>query len=169
MASLFIFLVHRSVLDQHTAHGEIRTWLRNRGGCREVRYAPSSIRRHEVCATIDPEILLGEPYPSETVELRVEFDFPEDAEYDHYGIQWIDGGRNYSFGWHQDETHSDLGKCHFQLDHRDETVARKPAVFHDSHPVNVLEQRLSLVPSVLELVTWENDRPRLSRWPPHDV
>ncbi|AFO57773.1 MULTISPECIES: hypothetical protein [Natrinema] len=169
MASLFVFLAHRSLLDQHTAHGEIQTWLCNQGGCRDVRYAPSSIRRYEVCATIDPEILLGEPSHSETAELRVEFEFPDDTEHDYYEIQWIDGERNYSFGWHQDETHPDLGKCHFQLDHRDETVARKPAVFHDSHPVTVLEQRLSLVPSILELVAWENDRPRLSRWPPDDV
>lgn len=169
MASLFIFLAHRSLLDQHTAHGEIQTWLRNQGGCRDVRYVPSSTRRHEVCATIDPEILLGEPYPSETAELRIEFDFPNDVEYDHYEIQWIDGGRNYSFGWHQDGTHPGLGECHFQLDHRGETVTRKPAVFHDSHPVNVVEQRLSLVPSILELITWGNERPGLSRWPPHDV
>jgi len=169
MASLFVFLAHRSLLDQHAAHCEIQTWLSNQGGCRDVRYAPSSIRRHEVCATIDPEVLLGKPYPSETAELRVEFDFPDDAVHDHYEIQWIDGERNYSFGWHQDETHPDLGKCHFQLDYRDETVARKPAVVHDSHPVNVLEQRLSLVPSILELVTWENDRPGLSQWPPRDV
>ncbi|AUX09166.1 hypothetical protein AArcSl_1537 [Halalkaliarchaeum desulfuricum] len=169
MAPLFIFLAHRSLLDQHTAHGEIRTWLRNQGGCYDVRYAPSSIRRHEVCATIEPEILLGRPYPSETVELRVEFEFPEDTEYDQYEIQWIDGERNYSFGWHQDETHLDLGRCHFQLEYRDETLARKPAVFHDIHPVNVLEQRLSLVPSILELVTWEYNRPRLPQWPPRDV
>jgi len=169
MASLFVFLAHRSLLDQHAAHGEIQTWLSNRGGCRDIRYAPSSVRRHEVCATIDPEVLLGERYPSETAELRVEFEFPDDAEYDHYEVQWIDGERNYSFGWHQDETHPDLGKCHFQLDYRDETVARKPAVFHDSHPVNVLEQRLSLVPSILELVAWENDRPGLSQWPPDGV
>lgn len=166
---LFVFLAHRSLLDQHAAHGEIRTWLGNQAGCHEVRFSPSAIRRHEVRAKIDPEILLGEPYPSETVELRVEFDFPADAEYDHYEIQWIDGDRNYSFGWHQDGTHPDLGECHFQLDYGDETVVRKPAVFHDSHPVNVLEGRLSLVPSILELVTWESGRPELSRWPPRDV
>jgi len=169
MASLFTFLAHRSLLDQHTAHGEIQAWLSNQGWCRDVRYAPSSIRRHEVCATIDPEVLLGEPSPSETAELRVEFDFPDDAEHDHYEIQWIGGERNHSFGWHQDETHPGLGECHFQIDHCDETVARKPAVFHDNHPVNVLEKRLSLVPSILELVTWESDGPRLSRWPPHGV
>ncbi|MFC6614959.1 hypothetical protein ACFQAS_08365 [Halopenitus salinus] len=169
MASLFLFLAHRCLLDQHTAHGEIRRWLGNQGGCRDVRYAPSAIRRHEVRATIAPEHLLGDPHPSGTVELRVKFDFPNDTGYDHYEIQWIDGEGCYSFGWHQDETHPDLGKCHFQLDHRDETVARKPAVFHDNHPVNVLEQRLSLVASILEVIAWENDRPRLSQWPPADV
>ncbi|RQG92127.1 hypothetical protein [Natrarchaeobius chitinivorans] len=169
MVSPFVFLAHRSLLDQHAAHGEIRTWLANQGECRDVRYVPSSIRRHEVRATIDPEVLLGEPHPPETVDLRVAFDVPEDADYDHYEIQWIDGERNYSFGWHQDGTHPDLGECHFQLDYRDETITREPAVFHDSHPVNVLEQRLSLVPSILEVVTWDDNRPRLSRWPPLDV
>ncbi|QHS17084.1 hypothetical protein GWK26_07970 [haloarchaeon 3A1-DGR] len=169
MALPVVFLAHRTLLDQHAAHGEIHTWLHNQGGCSDVRYAPSAIRRHEVRATIEPEVLLGEPSPSATIELRVEFDFPDDAEHDHYEIQWIDADRKCSFGWHQDGTHSDLGECHFQLDHRDETVVRKPAVFHDSHPVNVLEQRLSLVPSVLESVTWRNDRPHLSHWPPGGV
>lgn len=44
-------------------------------------------RRHEICATVYPEILLGEPSPSETAEIRVEFDCPDDAEHGYYELQ----------------------------------------------------------------------------------
>lgn len=169
MAPLFVFLAHRRLLDQHTAHGEIHDWLSKHGGCLEVRFDPSSIRRHEVRGTVDPTIVLEENHPSKTVDIRVEFEYPEDVDHEYYEIQWIDGYRDYSFGWHQDDTHPDLGECHFQLEYQNETITRKPAVFHDSHPVNVLEKRLSQVPSILDLVTWEDARPSLSRWPPHDV
>ena len=166
MSPLVIFLAHRALLDQHTALGEIHGWLRKQGGCRDVRFEPSSIRRHEVAATVDSTIFLGEPHPSETVGLRVAFEYPDDSAHEHYEIQWIDSDRNYSFGWHQDDTHPDLGACHFQLDYQDETVVRNPAVFTNSHPLTVLEKRLAQVPLILELLTWENGRPDLAQWPP---
>jgi hypothetical protein len=165
----FAFLAHRSLLDQHTALGEVHTWLHNRGGISDVRYVPSSIRRREVRARVEPTMSLGETVPTDAIDLRVAFEFPEHADLDYYEIQWIDGDRDSSFGWHQDETHSDLGECHFQLDYRDETISRRSAVFHDSHPLGVLETRLSQVPAIRQLIQWEDDRPSLARWPPKDI
>jgi hypothetical protein len=169
MTPPFVFLAHRSLLDQHTAHGEINQWLQKQGGVSDVRYMPSSIRRHEIHASVDPTVLFGEPLASENVDLRVAFAFPENAGYDYYEIQWTNTEEGYSFGWHQDETHPDLGKCHFQLDYGDRTVTREPAIFHDSHPLGVLEERLWMVPSILNLIEWEDGTPLLSRWPPPDI
>lgn len=169
MPPLYIFLANRKRLDQHTVHGEIHEWLRKQGGCSEVRFVPGSIRRHEVTAIIDPIIFLEDAHPAETVELRVAFNYPQEPEYEYYVIECSIPKQEYSFGWHQDEMHPDLGECHFQLNYRDKTIDRKPAVFHDAHPLNVLEQRISQIPLILEIVAWHDGKPTLSQWPPHSV
>ena len=163
MTPLFVFLAGRDQLTQHVVHGDIHTWLSNRGGCLEVWYEPSRLRRFEVHATIDPEMFLGRSYPTDRAELRVEFEFPAHTGYDCYVIHWIEADRGYSVGWHQDDTHSSLGECHVQLDSGSDTVAREPAEFYDHHPLNVLERRLDQLPSVLERVTWENETPEFER------
>lgn len=165
----FVFLAHRSLLNQHTAHGELHDWLATQGGISEVQFVPSSIRRHEIHARLEPHILFGDVALPETLDFRVTFEFPEGAAYDFYELQVIDSDRSFSIGWHQDETHPDLGKCHFQLDHRGETVTRRRAVFHDAHPLGVLETRLGQLPAVLDCIDWTGDRPSLSQWPPDDT
>ena len=64
-------------------------------------------------------------------------------------------------GWHQDETHVDLGECHFQIDHRGETVQREGAEFLDVHPLNAFERRLDDIVNVLDALTWESDVPHV--------
>lgn len=107
------------------------------------------------------EPFLGTSYPVTEAELQVSFDFPQSSGDDVYAIHWVESDRDLMVGWHQDETHTDLGKCHFQLDHRGETVQREPAAFLDSHPLNVFDQRIDDLVDVLDALTWEHHTPHV--------
>ncbi|MFB9824222.1 hypothetical protein [Halobaculum roseum] len=94
-------------------------------------------------------------------ELQVSFDVPKTHPYDFYVIQWIESDRDLMLGWHQDETHMDLGECHLQIDHQGETVQRETAEFLDAHPLNVFDRRIDDLVDVLDVVTWEDGVPHL--------
>lgn len=64
-------------------------------------------------------------------------------------------------GWHQDETHTELGECHFQLDYRGETLQRKQSAFLDLHPLNVVDQCTDALVTVLNALTWDGDVPHV--------
>ena len=64
-------------------------------------------------------------------------------------------------GWHQDETHTELGECHFQIDYRGETTQRSEAAFLDAHPLNVLDRRLDDLVDALDTLTWDDGIPSL--------
>jgi hypothetical protein len=93
------------------------------------------------------------------VELDVSFDFPPNYAYDFYKIQWVEADRELMIGWHQDETHMDLGECHFQIDYCGETVQRDEAAFLDMHPLNVYDQRIDDLVDTLNELTWEDELP----------
>ena len=64
-------------------------------------------------------------------------------------------------GWHQDETHMELGECHLQLDYQGETEQRDAASFLDTHPLNVFEQRMNQLVDVLASLTWDDGSPTI--------
>ena len=114
-----------------------------------------------VRATVTPDVFLRTTYPVAEAELQVSFDFPQTHSDDFYTIQWVESDRNLILGWHQDETHMDLGPCHFQIDYQDETVQREKAGVLDAHPLNVFDQRSTDLVDVLTALTWEDDVPHL--------
>lgn len=57
-----ILLANRARLTQETVHEPIHEWLTGHAGFRNVRYAPSRIRREEVHAEVEPGILLETGY-----------------------------------------------------------------------------------------------------------
>lgn len=103
---------------------------------------------------VSPDVL-----PVEEADLQVSFDFPETHSYDFYRIQWVESGRGLMVGWHQDETHADLGECHFQMEYQGKTVQRMEAEFLDMHPLNVLDRRIEDFVAVLDALTWEDGDP----------
>ena len=145
-----ILLANRARLTQATVHEAIHAWLSGRAGFRNVRFVPSKIRREAVHAEVEPEVVLETDYDATTARLEVQFEFPENASRDYYRIQWIEPGRGYSVGWHQDDHRNDLGECHLQLDDRDEVADVRTTDLLDAHPLNVLETRLEELPGVLE-------------------
>lgn len=161
-----IFLAKRANLDTRTLLSRIHDRLQTRvpkedSPVKQVRYHTSTGNKVGVRATIAPSDLLRSSYPVDEAELQVSFDFPRTHSYEFYRIQWVESDRDLMIGWHQDETHVDLGECHFQIDHRGETVQREGAEFLDVHPLNAFERRLDDIVNVLDALTWESDVPHV--------
>lgn len=158
-----IFLANRVTLDKRTLLTRIHNQLQTQTGSdtpgEHVQYYPSKANKLKVRATIRPTRFLGASYPVCTVELHVSFDFPTEHSSDFYQIQWVDRDRELMMGWHQDETHADLGKCHFQLNHHSDTIHRTEAAFLDRHPRNVFDHRIAQLVDVVNALTWTDGRP----------
>jgi hypothetical protein len=166
-----IFLANRANLDTRTLlsrlHNRFQTQVTTDDApVEQVRYHTSAGNKIGVRATIDIPTFLATSYPVAKAELQVSFDFPPNRDYDTYKIQWVESKRELMIGWHQDDTHMDLGECHLQLDYRGETLQRETADFLDTHPLNVFEQRMDHLVAVLDVLTWETDRPTV---PSHAV
>ncbi|WP_138004841.1 hypothetical protein [Halalkalirubrum salinum] len=161
-----IFLANRANLDKRTLLTRIHNWLQTQTTTRDspveqVWYHPSQRNKLSVRATVIPEAFLQASYPTAEAELQISFDFPQGYAYDFYRIQWVEPDRNLMLGWHQDETHMDLGECHFQIDYHGDTVQRASATFLDSHPLNVLDQRIDDLVGVIDALVWEDTIPQL--------
>lgn len=163
-----IFLANRANLDKRTLlsrlHKRLQTQVTtDNSPIEQVWYHTSAGNKVGVRATINAPAFLNHTYPVEEAELHVSFDFPPNRAYDFYEIQWVESERQLMIGWHQDETHMDLGECHFQVDHHGETVQRDPAAFLDTHPLNVFDQRTDHLVEALDSLTWENECPRVPK------
>lgn len=161
-----IFLANRANLDRRTLLSRIHTLLQTQVQAgdtpvEQVWYHTSAGNKVGVRATFDPDEFLGTSYPTNEAEIHVSFDFPPSSDYDFYRIQWVEPERDFMVGWHQDETHMNLGECHVQLDHRGETVQREEATFLDEHPLNVFEQRMDDLVQVLSTISWDRGKPQL--------
>lgn len=163
-----IFLANRANLDKRTLlsrlHKRLQTQITTETSpIEQVWYHTSAGNKIGVRATINTSAFLKATYPVDVAELRVSFDFPPDRAYDFYTIQWVESERRLMIGWHQDETHMDLGECHFQIDYHGETVQQDAAVFLDTHPLNVFDQRTDHLVQILDSLIWENELPRVSK------
>jgi hypothetical protein len=163
-----IFLANRANLDKRTLLSRICNRLQTqisseKSPVEQVWYHTSAGNKIGVRATIVPAMFLGTAYPVDEAELQVTFDFPQTHSYDFYRIQWVESDRDLMVGWHQDETHMDLGECHFQIDHRGDTVRRAEAAFLDAHPLNVFDRRLDDLVDVLDALTWDGGIPSLPK------
>jgi len=163
-----IFLANRTNLDKRTLLSRIFNRLQTQvssedSPVQQVWYHTSTGNKVGVRATIAPSVFLGTSYPVDDAELQVTFDFPQTHSYDFYRIQWVESDRGLMVGWHQDETHMDLGECHFQIDFQGETVQREEAAFLDAHPLNVFDRRIDDLVDVLDALTWDDGVPDLPK------
>ncbi len=161
-----IFLANRANLDRRSLLTRIHSLLQTQvddetGPIERVWYRTSRGNKVGVSARLDAPAFAGEWYPVETVELQISFDVPPDRSVEYYAIQWVDSERELMLGWHQDETHPSLGRCHFQIDHRDETIQRLEAAVVDAHPLNVFDHRMEELVAVLDALHWRDGRPQV--------
>lgn len=163
-----IFLANRANLDTRTLLTRLHTILQTRvtkanSPIERVWYHTSSGNKIGVRARIDAPTFLGTQYAIDEAELHVSFDFPPTYQHDFYKIQWVEPERQLMLGWHQDETHMDLGECHFQVDFERRTVQRDSADYLDIHPLNVFDQRVNQLGTILDALTWTDECPSVPR------
>lgn len=161
-----IFLANRENLDTRALLSRFHNILQTQAAAEEtlveqVWYHTSAGNKVGVRARLNAPAFLGTTYSIAEAELHVSFDFPANHAYDFYKIQWVEPERELMLGWHQDETHPDLGQCHLQLDYNGETVQRESAAFLDRHPLNVFDKRIDHLVDLVGSMTWRNDKPRI--------
>ena len=137
-----------SPYDKRRIYQRIHQRLSTQPEFSDVQYLPSRNRPRKIHAIVDVGQFRGRPYPSSTARIEIEFLFRQD--WNHYWIQWIESDRGFSCGWHQDNTHMELGHCHFQREYPDGSVEREQAAFLDAHPLAVVETRLQSLPKKLD-------------------
>lgn len=139
--------------DKRRVYQRIHQRLSTQPEFSDVQYLPSRNRPREIHAVVDVERFLDHSYRSTTARVEIEFIFRQD--WNHYWIQWVEPERGFSCGWHQDNTHTDLGHCHFQIDYPDGSVEREEAALLDAHPLSVVETRLQSLLEKLAAMSFE--------------
>ncbi|WP_235019763.1 hypothetical protein [Natrialba sp. INN-245] len=105
------------------------------------------------------KLLNDEAYPTTIARVEVGFQLQTGEPYEHYWFNWIEPERQLLVGWHQDDTHDNLGPVHLQVNDSATAVDHRPADFIDSHPLDVIERRLESLPHAVTAVEWEDGRP----------
>ena len=160
-----ILLAGRDRYTQRTLLEDVHDRLTSQAGCEAVRYRPARRRPRYIIADVDPTAFLGGSYDAETARLEIRFWYPAGVDHEYCRINWVEPDRNLMLGFHQDADHSELGRCHIQLTHKDTTVDRYGATVLDAHPLAVLDDRLQQFPAAIEAIRWKDGAPSLSTWP----
>ena len=72
-------------------------------------------------------------HPAATARVEIGFRLQTRESHEHYWINWIEPERELLVGWHQDDTHDDLGPVHLQVNDGATAVDHRRAQFIDSH------------------------------------
>ncbi|MFB6282864.1 MAG: hypothetical protein ABEK59_02890 [Halobacteria archaeon] len=157
---MVVFLANRVNLQTKRLHDRIKNRL---GGefddLRRRRSEPREPGRYRVVAELDPHRYLEADYPARDARIEIGFRLKTGEPYEYYWFNWIEPDRSMMVGWHQDDTHDDLGPVHLQVNDGATPVTRKPAEFIDTHPLDVVQRRLRSLIGVVTSVEWKQDRP----------
>jgi hypothetical protein len=158
---MVVFLTNRANLQSRRLHNRILTRFNAEfTNVRRRRAEPREAGPYRVIGEVNPQqYFRDDEYPAETARVEVGYQLQTSQPYEYYWFNWIEPERNLLVGWHQDETHDDLGPVHLQVNDGATTVDRQRAKFLDSHPLDVVEQRLGELRSAVFAVEWEKDRP----------
>lgn len=156
---MVVFLPNRGNVHVRQLHRRIKNRFQSDDPFDAVRLRASESREpgpYRVVAEADPRRLLGDQsYPESDGRIEVGVRTLDRRPREHYWFNWIEPARSFLVGWHRDDTHSDLGQTHLQVNQAGRTVAREAAQFLDEHPLAVVEARLRQLPDALERVEWD--------------
>lgn len=158
---MVVFLANRANLQSRRLHDRILTRF-NAGftDVRRRRAEPREAGSYRVVGTVKPQqYFRDDEYPAETARIEVGFQLRTGEPYEYYWFNWIEPERSMLVGWHQDATHDDLGPVHLQVNDGPTAVDRQRTRFIDSHPLDVVEQRLGELRAAVFAIKWENERP----------
>ena len=158
---MVVFLANRANLQEKRLHDRIQNRLSGAfDTVRRRRAEPREPGPYRVVPEVDPREFLGDgEYPVTTARVKIGFQLQTSDPYEYYWFNWIEPDRRLLVGWHQDDTHDDLGPVHLQVNDGTTPVAHEPAQFIDSHPLDVVERRLDLLRDVVLAVEWGQERP----------
>ena len=158
---MVVFLANRANLQNKRLHDRIQNRLSGEfENVRRRRAEPREAGPYRVVAEVDPCQFLGDDeYPVATARVEIGFQLQTGEPREYYWFNWIEPDRSLLVGWHQDDTHDDLGPVHLQVNDSATPVAHAPAEFIDSHPLDVVERRLDSLRDAVLAVEWEQGRP----------
>jgi hypothetical protein len=156
-----VFLANRANLQSKRLHDRIQNRLSGEfDNVRRRRAEPRESGPYRVVAAVDPRQFIGdETHPVTSARVEIGFRLQTGKPHEYYWFNWIEPERSLLVGWHQDDTHDDLGAVHLQVNDSATAVAHKPAQFIDSHPLDVVERRLGSLRDAILAVEWEQGRP----------
>mgnify|MGYP005850568259 CR=1 FL=1 len=156
-----VFLANRANLQARRLHDRIATRLRAMGDTVQRRRAErGEPGPYRVVGEATPQQFLGvDTYPIDDARIEIGFRLETKGAHEHYWWHWIEPARGLTIGWHQDETHPDLGPVHLQLDSGGSVVDRQAATFIDAHPLAVVARRLASLSEVVQAIEWDDGEP----------
>jgi hypothetical protein len=149
-----VFLADRDRLQSRALHKRIAKRLLDDG-----RFSDATVRvagprdpgpYRAVAATTRDQFVHSDSGATREARVEIGFRLETAAAYEHYWVNWIEPDHGLLLGWHQDDTHDELGEVHLQVGQPDGSHRRDPATFIDQHPIAVVEARLAQLPSALE-------------------
>ncbi len=158
---MVVFLANRANLQSKRLHDRIQNRLTGEfDTVRRQRADPRDPGPYRVVGDANPrQFLDADAYPTTTARVEIGFQLQTSEPYEYYWFNWIEPERNLLVGWHQDDTHDDLGPVHLQVNDGATAVDQQQAQSIDSHPLDVVEQRLDLLHDAVVAVEWEDGRP----------
>jgi len=110
-----------------------------------VAFVPDRIKARKLQVTFAPDRLTPPTGPDPP---KVDIVWYRQTPHDWFRVDYVDPNTGLHAGWHQDESHPDLGRAHFQYT-VDNTTTRRAATFEHETPSlvlwEILEQLLSTV------------------------
>lgn len=158
---MVVFLANRANLQSKRLHGRIQNRFSTEfDAVRRRRSEPREGGPYRVVGEVNPrQFLDDDAYPTTAARIEVGFQLRRGDSHEYYWFNWIEPGRSMLVGWHQDDTHDDLGPVHLQVNDGSTAVDHRPARFVDSHPLDVIEQRLGELRTAVRAVEWKDGRP----------
>lgn len=158
---MVVFLANRENLQSKRLHDRIQQRLSaDCDNVRRRRTEPRETGSYRVVGDVNPRQFLGDDeYPVTAARVEIGFQLRTSDPYEHYWINWIEPDRSLLIGWHQDGTHDDLGPVHLQVNNGSTVVAHEQAQFIDTHPLDVVEQRIKSLQDAIFAVNWEEEQP----------
>jgi hypothetical protein len=157
---MVVFLANRANLQNKRLHDRMQNRLSGEfETVRRRRADPREAGPYRVVADVNPRQFLDEEYPVTTARVEVGFQLQTGEAHEYYWFNWVEPERSLLVGWHQDGAHDDLGPVHLQVNDGATAVDRRQAQFIDSHPLDVVEQRLDSLHDAVFAVEWAQGRP----------
>ncbi|WP_136687856.1 hypothetical protein [Halorhabdus amylolytica] len=162
---MVVFLANRENLQSKRLHDRIRNRFSGQlTNVRRRRAEPREAGQYRVVGDVDPRQFLDDPdYSGTRARIEAGFRLRTTDPSEHYWFNWIEPERDVLVGWHQDDTHEDLGPVHVQVNDGSTAVDHRSARFIDAHPLDLVERRLSSLPDLVKAVEWDDRQPNRFR------